>query len=82
MEAAKRGIKLGIAEGSQTSAHNAGSSGRTEGNSIPNGIMHSPMLWPLVRFSPSNVEVLCIPNAFEMNNAEGGVEARREQVWC
>ncbi|KAJ7630592.1 hypothetical protein FB45DRAFT_539291 [Roridomyces roridus] len=36
-------------------------------------------LWPLVRFSNGN-EVLVTPEEFTVNNADGGMEARRDQV--
>lgn len=76
MEAAKHGIKVGVVETPQKpqlSTRAAGPQGNTEGNS-------DPAVWPLVRFIPSNAEVLCVPNSFEVNNAEGTVEARRDQV--
>lgn len=50
---------------------------------LPLILMQSPNAkWPVVSFSTvyGHVPVLCIPNPFEVNNAEGDVEARREQV--
>jgi len=35
--------------------------------------------WPVVRFT-SGRELLCIPADFTVNNADGGIEARRRQV--
>ncbi|KAJ7102319.1 hypothetical protein B0H15DRAFT_768603 [Mycena belliarum] len=35
--------------------------------------------WPLVRFT-NGAELLLVPQEFTINNADGGIEAQREQV--
>ncbi|KAJ6575524.1 hypothetical protein B0H10DRAFT_955578 [Mycena sp. CBHHK59/15] len=37
-------------------------------------------LWPLVQFS-NGAQRLCVPQEFTINNADGHMEARRDQVW-
>jgi hypothetical protein len=39
----------------------------------------SDRIWPVVRFI-SGREMMCVPQEFTVNNADGGMEARREQV--
>ena len=52
---------------------------------IPRELRSSPIRWPLIIFNQGSrhaevVEVLCVPNQFEVNNSRGKVEATREQV--
>lgn len=82
-DAAKRGVKIGVTEGPQqgkTFAQHKGPQTPANGDSVSERILNSPTLWPLVKFSPSGIEVLCVPNVFDVTNAEGTMEARREQV--
>lgn len=39
----------------------------------------SDWAWPVVRFI-SGREIMCIPQEFAVNNADGGMEARRDQI--
>ncbi|KAJ7462771.1 hypothetical protein B0H11DRAFT_1735116, partial [Mycena galericulata] len=53
---------------------------RSEGNGQPNPLpTSSDQLWPLVRFEKGN-EVFITPEEFSINNADGEMEARRDQV--
>lgn len=45
----------------------------------PPGLKSSGQSWPLVRFIAGD-EVLMIPQEFTINNADGVMEARRDQV--
>lgn len=76
-DAAKRGVKIGVTEGPQQGKSFAQ---KKAGEGVSEQILNSPMLWPLVRFNPSGIEVLCVPSVFDVTNAEGVMEARREQV--
>jgi hypothetical protein len=53
--------------------------GLSTGSEIPANYDNSQ--WPVVRFTCGR-ELLCIPSDFTVNNADGGVEARRRQVSC
>jgi hypothetical protein len=46
-----------------------------------NNIQHDAIApsWPVVRFINGR-EVMCFPQEFTVNNADGGMEARRDQV--
>lgn len=91
-DAVQRGIKVGLAEMGQKPQPTGALSGKRikpqgqpDANPIPEKVLKSTQLWPVVRFSQGSihggaVEVLCVPNQFEANNADGGVEATREQV--
>ena len=46
---------------------------------IPPHILKSNKLWPYVRFE-NGLSLLCIPVMFEVVNAQGRIEASREQV--
>lgn len=46
----------------------------------PSWLMGSERQWPLVEFTRSKRQILCVPMAFEASNAYGVVEATREQV--
>ena len=39
----------------------------------------SDMIWPVVRWM-SGKEMICVPQEFTVNNADGGMEACRQQV--
>lgn len=45
-------------------------------------IMRDPRTWPLVRFVTRGVSinVICLPDIFEVNSATGSVRATREQA--
>ena len=84
MDAVRRGVKIGLTDGpqkTQSFVHKKEPQNRADNNSVPEHILRSSLLWPLVKFNPSGAEVLCVPNIFEVTNAEGTMEARREQVW-
>ena len=51
--------------------------GLSMGSEIPANYDNSQ--WPVVRFTCGR-ELLCIPTEFTVNNADGGIEARRRQV--
>ncbi|OJA18310.1 hypothetical protein AZE42_09348 [Rhizopogon vesiculosus] len=51
--------------------------GLSTGSEIPANYDNSQ--WPVVRFTCGR-ELLCIPTDFTVNNADGGVEARRRQI--
>lgn len=53
--------------------------GLSTGSEVPPNYDNSQ--WPVVRFTCGR-ELLCIPADFTVNNADGGVEARRRQVSC
>lgn len=46
---------------------------------IPESMMRSNAKWPLVKFQNGTI-MLCVPVQFEVNDAEGNVEAARGQV--
>lgn len=46
---------------------------------IPDHILNDDRSWPIVEFSGRRTK-LCIPTHFEVNNADGLVEARRDQI--
>jgi hypothetical protein len=52
---------------------------KLEGNTGPNPLPAGDWAWPVVRFI-SGREMMCTPHDFTVNNADGGMEARREQV--
>lgn len=84
LEAKDRGIKIGLAETPQNSRSTASPS-KMPGPNIPQHILGASRKWPLVNFKSASyyggaMDVLCVPNVFEVNNAEGGIEATREQV--
>lgn len=74
-DAQLRGIAIGVVyrEG-QTS-----SQPRSTGPPVPQHILKSNKLWPYVRFE-NGLSLLCIPVQFEVINAQGRIEASREQV--
>ncbi|KAK7064560.1 P-loop containing nucleoside triphosphate hydrolase protein [Favolaschia claudopus] len=45
----------------------------------PPELARSTQLWPVVKFV-NGVEMLMVPQEFTINNADGGMEARRDQV--
>ena len=47
---------------------------------VPPSVLHSARVWPLVEFQ-NGVKMLCIPDTFEVYNADGRVEAQRTQVY-
>ena len=47
---------------------------------VPPGVLHSARVWPLVEFQ-NEVKMLCVPDTFEVYNADGRVEAQRTQVY-
>ncbi|CCM00349.1 uncharacterized protein FIBRA_02379 [Fibroporia radiculosa] len=53
--------------------------GQKRADKIPEDILRSNNVWPIVQFQNGS-ELLCIPSPFEVNNADGRVEARRDQV--
>ena len=58
---------------------------RTPGSQVPEPPTRSAELWPVVRFNKGSIyggpiDILCVPSRFEVVNARGKVEARREQV--
>jgi hypothetical protein len=53
--------------------------GQSDLNRPSIGTFQTEMRWPLVRFT-SGKELLIIPAEFTVNNALGGMEARRDQV--
>lgn len=77
-DAQLRGIQIGVVhrEG-QTSSQPA----RPPGGAppVPQHILKSNKLWPYVRFE-NGLSLLCIPAMFEVMNAQGRIEASREQV--
>jgi len=52
---------------------------KLEGNTGPNPLPAGDWAWPVVRFI-SGREMMCTPHDFTVNNADGGMEARREQL--
>jgi ATP-dependent DNA helicase PIF1 len=83
------GIKIGLAEMPQKSvrlqSYNKKAGPLLGPDVIPERILKSEKMWPLVRFKTcsyygDSIDVLCVPNTFEVNNADGGVEVTREQV--
>ena len=83
-EAMHCGIKVGFAGKPDDSRSRAGLLD-ISGPKILDKILHSSTRWPVVNFKSASYpdgaeDVLCVPNAFEVNNAEGGIEAIREQV--
>lgn len=77
-DAQLRGIQIGVVyrEG-QTSSQPA----RPRGSAppVPQHIQKSNRQWPYVRFD-NGLSLLCIPATFEVTNAQGRIEASREQV--
>ncbi|KAJ7101014.1 hypothetical protein C8R43DRAFT_907313, partial [Mycena crocata] len=56
--------------------------GKLEGTVQPNAQQpdkNPDQLWPYVKFT-DGTQVLLVPQEFTINNADGGMEARREQV--
>lgn len=89
-EALQRGIKLGLAEGTPRNKPPSHMGPKIKpidqpDVEVPVSLLNSPQLWPVVKFNHGSlyggpIEVLCVPDRFEVNNADGGVEATREQV--
>lgn len=52
---------------------------KLEGNAAPNPMPSGDWAWPVVRFI-SGREMMCIPQEFTVNNADGGIEACRNQA--
>lgn len=52
---------------------------KSDGNAQDLQADKSNQLWPLVRFS-NGAELLMIPQEFTINNADGGMEAQRDQI--
>ena len=84
-EAMHRGASLGVAESPAKGPENAINQLQhllaPDPHDIPDAVKEhitSPQKWPIVKFG--NREVLCFPVQFEVNNAEGKVQARRDQV--
>ena len=77
-DAQLRGIQIGVVhrEG-QTSSQPARPSGGAP--PVPPHILKSNKLWPYVQFE-NGLSLLCIPAMFEVMNAQGRIEASREQV--
>ncbi|THH28278.1 hypothetical protein EUX98_g5905 [Antrodiella citrinella] len=46
---------------------------------VPESLMRANSLWPVVKFQ-NDVQMLCVPVQFEVNDADGKVEAARGQV--
>lgn len=46
---------------------------------VPPSVLHSPRVWPVVEFQNGD-KMLCIPDTFEVHNADGRIEAQRTQV--
>ena len=84
LEAQNRNIKIGIAEG-PPGPRSSASSSKMSGPKAAQTSLGASRKWPVVNFKSASypggfVDVLCVPNQFEVNNAEGGIEAVREQV--
>lgn len=47
---------------------------------VPDALLRQGRSWPIVSF-PGAGTILCVPQDFEVNNSEGLVEARRQQVY-
>lgn len=85
-EALQRGIKIGLPEAKERRRWKGRGKASRKGPStdedwimerVPSG------KYPVVEFITSAVGpvlMLCVPNTFEVNNAEGEIEAKREQV--
>ncbi|GJE87828.1 ATP-dependent DNA helicase PIF1 [Phanerochaete sordida] len=76
-DAVQRGLKIGVADAPKPAG--PARRGAPDAPAVPERVLRSDGLWPLVRFDGGG-EVLCVPSTFEVNNADGGVEATREQV--
>ncbi|GJE87831.1 ATP-dependent DNA helicase PIF1 [Phanerochaete sordida] len=95
-EAQQLGIKIGVPDNESSSnkpAIHSWKIGRHFGMHQPQDettrrereLLSKPGLYPVVWFNQGSIhggpiEVLCVPNDFEVNTADGRVEARREQV--
>lgn len=86
-EAKNLGVRIGIPEAQRSNGRPT--AGPTNSDAANPGVQDSATLrnhiWPRVRFNSGSagedpVEVLCVPSQFEVNNADGRVEAIREQV--
>ncbi|KAI0344112.1 hypothetical protein BDW22DRAFT_1129553 [Trametopsis cervina] len=90
LEASQRGIKIGIPLGGDDAKkwkgeEEAGRKGDSHVNplqDIPQELLRSPRKWPVVQFSTGEEQLpmCCVPLSFEVMNADGEVEARRDQV--
>ena len=75
-DAVQRGVRLALAEPQKSSAPHA----RQKGDAVPDRVLRSTVRWPLVRFAGGGAPVLCVPAQWDVHNADGAVEAAREQV--
>ena len=64
-----------VAEGLQEQTEIA----KSEGSGMAVSHLPNSLAWPVVRFI-SGREMMCIPHEFTVNNADGGMEAARDQV--
>lgn len=88
-EAKEKGIKIGIADmptkPGPDHRNMPGSPAKPGSNQLLERMLRRSDVWPVVRFNRGAydggpIQVLCVPNVFEVNNAEGNIEASREQV--
>ena len=76
-EALQRGIQIGV-------VHREGQTSETPrpkdaAPPVPSHILKGNKRWPYVQFE-NGLSLLCIPVMFEVINAQGRIEASREQV--
>lgn len=88
-EASAQGLKLSIIDNEKERVWQGEEEARRRGfqrhKRIPNELMNSSVKWPVVQFATSlggsmELPMCCIPCSFDVNNAEGRIEAMREQV--
>lgn len=74
-EANDKGVAIGKANGENT----VGVPGPRVVPRVAESMIRSNAVWPVVKFQ-NTVEMLCVPMQFEVNDADGKVEAARGQV--
>ena len=91
LEASQKGIKIGRPDmgdpldwkGQKMANMKGNRNGKAE-DELPPHLLRSPQKWPVVEFHPSAITepvlMYCIPCSFEVVNADGEVEAKRDQV--
>ena len=78
-EAQLRGIQIGVVHREGQTSSQPAARPPAAVPPIPQHILKSNKLWPYVKFE-NGLSLLCIPVMFEVINAQGRIEASREQV--
>ncbi|KZT06267.1 uncharacterized protein LAESUDRAFT_653615, partial [Laetiporus sulphureus 93-53] len=73
----REALEAGTQLAQPKSGHESAAERNTE--KVPDEIMNGKNVWPVVRFT-NGMTLLCIPNAFDVNDASGRVQAVRNQV--